>query len=134
MERRRGGLRHPGGPFLAAALAHPRWGLLRAQLRTARANGIPLSTLLHGGRPKWRRTDRALQVALTLYEDSLCTCGHPRDRAWNDDSDGHWEVAEHICQACAARDRARTTEGKRPDGSHVGIYDADPDRELRPMA
>lgn len=47
--------------------------------------------------------DRALAVALTLYEDGLCSgCGQPRDRAWNDDMAGYYEPHTALCLACNA--------------------------------
>lgn len=74
------------------------------ELRTARANGVPHSTIRHGRNPrKWTQKDRVLAVALTMHEDGLCaSCGHPRDRAWNDDMEGEYTAHRATCQACRA--------------------------------
>ena len=74
------------------------------ELRTARANGIPHSTLRRGSSPrKWSAIDRTLALALTQYEDGLCAgCGQPRERSWNEDMDGYYEVHSRTCQACQA--------------------------------
>jgi len=74
------------------------------ELRTARANGIPHSTLRRGTSPrKWSAIDRVLALALTTHEDGLCAgCGQPRDRSWNEDMEGHFTVHSRTCQACSA--------------------------------
>lgn len=72
------------------------------ELRTARANGVPHSTIRFGRNPrKWTQKDSALAIALTMYEDGLCPkCGHPRDRAWNEDMDGWYTAHRAQCVAC----------------------------------
>lgn len=57
----------------------------------------------------WSTWDRALALALTLYEDSLCPCcGVPKSTAWNDDTEGAWSVNDDlICHAGAAREQWR---------------------------
>ena len=74
------------------------------ELRTARANGIPHSTLRRGTSPrKWSPIDRTLALALTTHEDGLCAgCGQPRERSWNEDMDGYYEVHQATCQGCQA--------------------------------
>jgi hypothetical protein len=46
-------------------------------------------------------TDRLLAVALTLHEDGLHRCGHPRSLAFEDYNDGLFEIREEVCHACA---------------------------------
>lgn len=97
------------------------------EVRAARAAGIPHSTVRFGKSPrKWRPKDRLLLLALTMFEDGLCPhCGQPRDRAWNDDMDGYYEVHEATCVACQAKERAQ--DGKKPSGSRVAyVTDAAP--------
>ena len=44
-----------------------------------------------------------LALALTTHEDGLCGgCGQPRDRSWNGDMEGYYEVHSRTCQACQA--------------------------------
>jgi hypothetical protein len=57
----------------------------------------------HRGR-RWAHRDRVMAVALTMYEDSLHPCGHPKDVAFNPDMDGWYEAEPLTCQACAAVD------------------------------
>lgn len=55
--------------------------------------------------PDWTDDDRALLLALTQYEASLCPgCGHPVDTAWHSHADGWWEAEKFICYACTAAD------------------------------
>jgi hypothetical protein len=53
------------------------------------------------GSPAWTDDDRALMLALQMYEDSLCRCGEPRARAWHIDMDGWYEKTDHTCTACS---------------------------------
>jgi hypothetical protein len=87
--------------------------------------GKPLN-LIRLGEDRWRWEDRALAVALTMYEDGLCgRCGHPRDRAYNPDMDGHYSLVEHTCHACAVRDRdvAELAGGEVEPGRMVAVVD-----------
>lgn len=53
-----------------------------------------------------------MALALTAYEDGLCPhCGQPRDRAWNEDMEGHYIAHQATCVACQAREQA--TDGKK---------------------
>lgn len=74
---------------------------------------VPLSVLRGIRLPgqRWTEHDYSLHVALTLYEQSLCTgCGHPiheaQDAAADPNSRGgghHYEVPEPVrCHACTA--------------------------------
>jgi len=74
------------------------------ELRTARANHIPHSTLRSGSKPtRWTVKDRLLALALTVHEDGLCRgCGHPKDRSWNEDMEGEYQAHRVLCQACQA--------------------------------
>jgi len=89
------------------------------ELRTARANGIPHSTLRFGRSPrKWSPIDRTLAIALTVYEDGLCPkCGHPRHRAWNDDMRDLYKAHRVTCVACLAVHEE--TSHRAPTGAEV---------------
>lgn len=90
------------------------------ELRTARANAVPLSLLRRGGKARWTGKDRTLAIALTVYEDGLCVCGHPRDAAWDESTEGEWDATKHMCQACAAA--ARATDGEKSvAGRYVSV-------------
>lgn len=53
--------------------------------------------------PAWTAEDRALLLALQMYEDTLCSgCGHERTRAWHPDMDGWYEPKHYRCAACSA--------------------------------
>lgn len=42
-------------------------------------------------------------LARDAYRASLCKCGQPKDKAWNDDNDGWYTVtATFECHACTA--------------------------------
>lgn len=96
---------------MIGGLGRPHNRHILTQLRTARAWGVPVSTIRTGHCPTdWSRvTDREAAVALTEYEDSLHSCGHPAGRAFDDDADGEYDVRSLVCQACAAMDRYRDT-------------------------
>jgi len=84
-----------------------------------------------GARPRWKPLDRALAVALVLYEDSLCRCGQPRERAHNVDNADRYEADGADCQACAAIEDYRREHGGDLGPSHyVGVW-PDPDMRLR---
>ncbi len=77
-------------------------------MRAARSWGRSHSELIAGSNG-WNDVDRSLALALVAYEDSLCPCGcgYPRDRVWDDDADGWFEVEQVTCYARAALDRRR---------------------------
>lgn len=54
-----------------------------------------------------------------VEQDLNCPgCGHERGKSFDIETDGQW-IAERItCHACAARDRATSSE----DESHPGAY------------
>jgi len=89
------------------------------ELRTARANGVPHGTIRFGRSPKkWSPIDRTLAVALTVYEDGLCPrCGHPRDRAWNDDMADLYSAHRVTCQGCLAVHEE--TSRRAPTGAEI---------------
>lgn len=98
------------------------------ELRTARANGVPHSTIRFGRNPrKWSPIDRTLAVALTVYEDGLCPkCGHPRDRSWNEDMDGWYTAHKASCVACRAV-RVATADVPLRSDEVVYVTDDSPD-------
>lgn len=46
-----------------------------------------------------------------MYEDGLCSCGHPLVLAHDQDNDGWYDVHKPQCQSCAASERATTGNG-----------------------
>lgn len=70
---------------------------------------------------EWLDSDRALALALTEYEQSLCPCGcgQPRELAWNPDSEGWWQVGHLRCYAGAAK--AAYVERNKLDGSDLTV-------------
>jgi hypothetical protein len=71
--------------------------------------------------PAWTGDDRALMLALQLYEDGLCSgCGRPKERAWHPDMDGWYEPTTYECNACSVvQDRRVAYHGvvdTRPPG------------------
>lgn len=101
---------------------------------------MPHSTLRGRGRKKkpgrWTETDCLLAVALQVFEDSLHSCGHPVDWAFNEDSEGYFEVREDVCQACRARELHRQSgEGRdREPGTVESVVNLmRPGEHLRPM-
>ena len=96
------------------------------ELRTARAWGVPLGTIRRGKR-KWAVEDRLLALALQAYEDGLCgQCGQPRDRAWNEDSEGWYTAHRATCHACRARELDADHRPVRPS-EHQWITDDSPE-------
>lgn len=45
-------------------------------------------------------------LALQVYEDGLCGCGHPTILAHGDENDGWFKAHKTQCQSCAAQERA----------------------------
>jgi hypothetical protein len=66
--------------------------------------------------------DRILALALTMYEASLCSCGHPVSRAHNDDMEGYYSKVERVCQACAVIALAQA-EDRHEAGRKIGVRD-----------
>lgn len=62
-------------------------------------------------RGDWTDKDYMLALALTIYEDGLCSCGHPLVLAHHPDNDGWYEAHKKQCHACAARERATQGSG-----------------------
>lgn len=76
--------------------------------------------------PAWTEDDRALMLGLQMYEDHLCLCGHPRERAWNPDLSGWVEHTEYECAYCS--------EAKGEQVKYRVPIDTFPeDQQLRPM-
>lgn len=54
--------------------------------------------------PLWTDDDRALMVALDIFEESLCRgCGQPIAKAWHAEYDGWFEAEKVVCHACTAQ-------------------------------
>ncbi len=75
----------------------------------------------------WTQTDRILALALTTHEDGLHSCGHPRDRAWNEDMEGWYTPRRYVCQACRASALDLEARGKLGPGESVFVTDDSPD-------
>ena len=76
---------------------------------------------------RWTVTDSLLAMALTAHEDSLCSCGQPRDRAWNDDMAGGFYAAHTAtCVACQALEQLAETSKPQP-GEYRWVGDVAPD-------
>lgn len=100
------------------------------ELRTARANGVPHSTLRRGRKPRkgWTAKDRLLALALTAHEDGLCrSCGQPRDRSWNGDMEGYYKAHRATCQGCQAAHLNVDEHGALRPSQVVYVTDEAPD-------
>lgn len=102
--------------------------MLLAELRTARAWGVPHSTIHGSENPgRWTGPDRQLAVGLTLYEADLGPCGHPHSVSTDDEMDGWYDVDDDTtCHACAARDRWARENQEPPPGALVGVINTRP--------
>ena len=80
-------------------------------------------TVLIGSLPDGPLTDedRLLILALQQYEESLCSCGHPRDVAWDERAEGEYERQTAVCQACATAQRDGNKDEKPPAGQKAWI-------------
>jgi len=66
-------------------------------------------------------------MALTAYEDGLCPgCGQPRDRAWNEDMEGHYETHRTMCHACQAKHLYDDAHGAPGAAEHQYVRDIAP--------
>lgn len=83
---------------------------------------MPLS-VLRGKTHRWRRKDRLLAVALQVFEDNQCACGHPL-------SDWGGEVAAEIetqtCPWCAAIEKHQQDQERPTPGEKVYVVDGAP--------
>lgn len=51
--------------------------------------------------PAFTEDDRALLLALALYEDGGCPgCGQPKEHAWHSELDGWYEATSWVCHGC----------------------------------
>lgn len=63
-----------------------------------------------------------MAVALTLYEDGMCTCGYPAHVCHHPENDGYFEVDRGVCYAAAAVEQYRGAEGYVPEaGERLGV-------------
>lgn len=92
-------------------------------LRTARDYRLPWSVMVGTRESGWTDKDRILALALTMHEDGLHSCGHPKSIAFSPWSDGYFEVRSQVCQACAAGEMyARThKDHKGAPGEVFGV-------------
>lgn len=75
----------------------------------------------------WSSRDRGLAEALTELEDQKCSgCGHPRELAWNPETNGWWDHHEVVCEACAELERVKA-ETKNPEPGAMPYLTLDPE-------
>lgn len=91
-------------------------------------------------RSPWTDEDRALLLAFSLYEESLCSCGEPRNLAHHPDNEGWYTIDNDpeegsavVCNACAAIEKNKAEAeksdlpyGLRPVLVHDRDYEAKP--------
>lgn len=110
-----------------SALRDPTNWVARAQLETARAWGVPLSSIRRGSEGNdWSRpSDRVAAVALTVLERTTHTCGQDAELAFDDELAEQWAVDDEIvCHACVALDKWADS---RPEQGAIGrAYLRDP--------
>lgn len=87
-------------------------------------------------RGDWTDKDYLLMLALTVYEDGLCSCGHPVVIAHHKDNDGWYTAHKRVCNSCAARERSTKGVGKEAytpaPGERVSTtYDRPADKPMR---
>lgn len=58
-------------------------------------------------------------------------CGHPRDHAWDDRSEGEYETVRHTCQACSVRE-TETRDQKPKAGEQVTVRRLPPQHPAAP--
>lgn len=79
-----------------------------------------------------------LALALTIYEDGLCSCGQPLILAHHPDNDGWYDSHKTQCHSCAARERATQGNGKdhyvpAPGEKVYTLYTRPADKPLPPL-
>lgn len=104
-------------PFVAAALAQAENGAVLSALRAAARWGWS------PGRPWGVRGDEdgavVLGLALQIYEDGLCSCGHPLAETSDDTKAEAYEVVERVCNVCSLVEARREMKDKPPAGWKV---------------
>jgi hypothetical protein len=80
------------------------------------------------GKPgKWSDRDLLLSMALTAYEESLCSgCGQPKDEAYNPDAEGWYEAHEVTCAGCKAQQDHGNGKKEPTPGAKVYVVDSRP--------
>lgn len=63
----------------------------------------------------WLDADRVMALALTAYEESLCSgCGMPAHLVRGDENVGRHTVEETICHGCEDLESARQDSSRQP--------------------
>lgn len=75
-------------------------------------------------------------LALTIYEEGLCSCGQPLVLAHHPDNDGWYEAHKKQCHSCAARERSTQAKGTEPYKPQAGekvftLYTRPSDKPLK---
>lgn len=66
-------------------------------------------------------------MALTAYEDGLCPgCGQPKDRAWDPDDAGYYDVQELVCAGCKASQQHDHGKAEPGTKTHL-VYERPPE-------
>ncbi|WP_104087040.1 hypothetical protein [Arthrobacter sp. GMC3] len=76
----------------------------------------------------WTDRDRVMALALTLYEDGLCSgCGLHHSVTHGDENVGRWEAnSENICHGCEPIDAAKDADKKDTyPGQKLTLIEAD---------
>lgn len=53
-------------------------------------------------------------LALTIYEDGLCSCGQPTILAHHEQNDGWYDAKKKQCHSCAKREASTKPNGNEP--------------------
>lgn len=71
---------------------------------------------------EWSEKDRVLAEALIEFEENAhCPgCGQLRSKAWDDSTDGWWEMSKVHCYACEAQQVAEERSSKSADKGEPG--------------
>lgn len=82
-------------------------------------------------RGDWTDKDYFLTLALTIYEDGLCSCGQPMAIAHHPDNDGWYDARKVQCKSCAKRESANTGQQTPEPGEKIyTVYTRPADKPL----
>lgn len=75
----------------------------------------------------WSDRDRVLALALTLYEDGLCSgCGMHRSVTHGDHNVGRWETGDDICHGCEPVEAQRDDKNRESyPGQKITLVETD---------
>lgn len=64
-----------------------------------------------------------MKLALRMYEDSLCSCGHSSFLAHGPEGHDEYEADSVKCHACAEGERARERDSSPAPGTKMFVKD-----------